>query len=548
VRSPGRAPAWHYGAAGVVDFLLAATGAAILFIAIAGGSVFSIAGVQVRLTTTVNPAYIALTLWLLRVFLLPRVPWFGLATDTPACFEQRLPRWDRLLAPATGTAESRGTWWLTALCVGSIGIRIFTAVVHPGFTTGDDVEIHEMTIGTLLGHEWPVWNIRSALYPMMVIYPAQLAGTLLGGSDVSLLVLSGRLMVIAVSTLSVWLSYRIAFRLTNSTGVAILAAALVAGSRLHLGYGSSEEPRAVATPFILAGFYLLLTTHPRSLTIAAILLGVGGSLRFAELMFIIPAASYLLMEGRTRHSALFTCTAALTAFICLAVADWFYWGVPLSSLWNIVNYTLIQGQSSSGFQPAWHYLVTINQWSNFVIVGLWLVAAVVDKRLAIWTVVPLAMLSALPHKEVRYVIPLHPLVSVAAAVGLAHLAKAGQQRKRISSVITGALVAVAAIEVGNWRVRRTDEAIAIARTLAASAPAVVAAEQPWRFGGRLYWPPLTQLVDITTDPRPAFEAPVDAVLLIAPAETTVLDALRARGFQRSEGLSSADYATLLRAE
>ena len=34
------------------------------------------------------------------------------------------------------------------------------------FMTGDDVEIHEMSLGLLLHHPWPIWDLRSAVFPL----------------------------------------------------------------------------------------------------------------------------------------------------------------------------------------------------------------------------------------------------------------------------------------------------------------------------------------------------------------------------------------------
>ena len=59
-------------------------------------------------------------------------------------------------------------------------IRVANVFTHFGFVTGDDVEIHEMTLGVALGKAWPVWDLRNAFYPMTFIFPVQRALVELG--------------------------------------------------------------------------------------------------------------------------------------------------------------------------------------------------------------------------------------------------------------------------------------------------------------------------------------------------------------------------------
>ena len=104
--------------------------------------------------------------------------------------------------------------------------------MHPGFATGDDVEIHEMTLRTLLGKDWPIWDLRSAFYPFTVVYPAQALAHLFG-ADVQALVVAGRATVALASTAAVWLTW-VAAKPMLGEGLAAIAAALVAISKLHL--------------------------------------------------------------------------------------------------------------------------------------------------------------------------------------------------------------------------------------------------------------------------------------------------------------------------
>jgi hypothetical protein len=181
--------------------------------------------------------------------------------------------------------------WLGGIVLVSVLLRLMNAWIHPGFSTGDDVEIHEMTLRRLFDADWRIWELRSALYPMTVVYPVQSLAYRFVGDDVEALVVAGRLAVVVVATLSVWLVYRIVLTLTGNGPTALLAAALMATSRLHLWYASSELPRPVATVLLLAG--------------------VGAetarSFRFA----VAPAAGY----ARSSHAVPETAEAECRAFV-----------------------------------------------------------------------------------------------------------------------------------------------------------------------------------------------------------------------------------------
>src|SRR5207342_3233171 len=92
-------------------------------------------------------------------------------------------------------------------------IRVFLAWASPGFFSGDDVEIHEMTLGTLLGKPWSVWALRCPFFPMTFVYPAQWLALQLGLSSAGGLVLAGRTVVALVSTGAIPLVWCVARRL-----------------------------------------------------------------------------------------------------------------------------------------------------------------------------------------------------------------------------------------------------------------------------------------------------------------------------------------------
>jgi hypothetical protein len=411
---------------------------------------------------------------------------------------------------------------------------------HPGFITGDDWEIHLMTLRRLWATDWEIWGLRNAFYPMVFIYPAQAVVSLFAGEDPWILVFTGRLVVIAIATLSIWLAFRITDRITGS-------AALVATSRLHLWFASSELPRPVAGVFLLAAFALLLERGRWRTTAAALLLGVGGALRFGEIIFVGAAALQLLIERRARDAILLSLLAAVTAAVCIGGADWLYWGTPFSSFRNTFVYTVVNEASTRGFQSRLYYLSSLNTWTNVVVVALGAVGVAGQWRLGVWTLVPLVALSVLPHKEARYMVPLMPFLSIAAAAALSRFAGGGARREA-GAVAMALVVLCVAIELKNWRYREAPSDAEVRRIppVAASRAAILAEDQ-WTFGGPLYLRQVPLLADVTpaTLADRLGDRRIDTVLLrgVDAEERTTL---ATHGFTPYPGLTGTSYSMFVR--
>lgn len=167
------------------------------------------------------------------------------------------------------------------------------------------------------------------------------------------------------------------------------------------------------------------------------------------------------------------------------------------------------------------------------------------------------MLSALPHKEARYMIAIQPFVCLAAAGGVVVdvLRDLRLRRRTTSAAIVAALtVFCIALELANWHIRRSDTGVEIARTLAAHGTRGVAVEQLWRLGGRLYLrdvPAVVELTDLSAAGirdvvagRPEVE---HVVLLRASVSNDITRALGGEGFEASPDWGT-DYVVYRRNE
>jgi hypothetical protein len=524
-------------AAFMLDLLLIVLAAAIAILIVNGPAVYEPFGISLKLRTSSNPVTIALALALVRIWFFPAIRFLGF-WKAPTALQGVYDTLTSFTSQPDGSARVRR--FVVACVVITFAARAFQAWMYPGFAIGDDVEIDEMTLRALLKTEWPVWELRSAFYPFTFIYPAQAIAYALNG-DVHHLVVAGRMVVVLLSTAAVWLTW-IAARGIVGEGTAALAAAIVAFSRLHLTYGSSELPRPVAAT-LLVGAFALLSRRITSATAAAAggLIGVAAAMRFSEALFLLPAALHVWFVGGRSQAALLAVTGGGVAAAITAAADLAYWGSAFHSVRNALDYTLLDQQSSRGFQPPYYYFSSLQAWTNWIVAGL-ACTAWRDRTLrpaVLWALLPIAILSALPHKEGRYLIPIVPFIAICAAAGITRAvrwtASSAAPRGREALVVT--LAAAMLYEIGEWRLGRSNDAVALARFLRRTdATGGVAVEQMWRAGGSLYLSGRTLLLDMTEEEIPRQIASPDLTWLAVKVETVnrhgFEPALAAAGWRR----------------
>jgi hypothetical protein len=197
---------------------------------------------------------------------------------------------------------------------------------------------------------------------------------------------------------------------------------------------------------------------------------------------------------------------AVLASLAIAVAiqgvsDYLYWGSAFHSLNAIVDYTLVQRLSSRGYEPWWYYVTEIGAWTDWVLLGLACWGARQRWRPAIWVLVPVMLLSALPHHEPRYLIPVLPFVAILSGVGLWDFCKR-MQKAGAGFAAIGIAMLVVGSAMYQWSlepVPRHDTAVALARTLDQEiGTSLVVIEESWRWGSHLYLGGDSRLEDLTT--------------------------------------------------
>jgi len=539
----------------IIDLLLLTLLSAVVFIIVTGGGVLHVFEVTIRARSVGNPISFVAGLAVLR-YALRRWPFLGIAGWQlgPGLRRGTYFIGERLVAEATGLFR-RPLLSVTLLSIVVFLIRVLLAWAAPGFFSGDDVEIHEMTLGVLFHRAWPVWDLRCAFFPMVFVYPAQAVAFALGASSPETLVLAGRVAVALFSTAAIPLTWLTARRLApGDRRLAALSVLLLSINKLQMSFGSSELPRPVSTVFVLAAFSCLIQRRLLQSAAAGVLLGIAVALRFSEVVFL-PAA--LIVTGRRYRTdgVVLLLTAALTAAAIIGIADALFWGRPFHSLVSAFGYTLMQGESTRGYEPSWAYLQGVPAWSTFVIVALAVAGSSRTAPESWWLWMPIALLSLLPHKESRYLLPVIPFLCIAAARGvlrttewIRHCSQAPGWRRSLRELAAPLLALSVLHDVGGWRLPRSNEGIRLVRHLRQSGGTGIAAQDVWRLGGRPYLSPLEPIMEL---PPPLLADPNGLAAVVKQAKWVALryrvartggDApLRAVGFERDASWQGEDY-------
>jgi hypothetical protein len=478
----------------------------------------------VSATSTSNPITIAAVALVIRS-ISPAVPFLGLIPV--ARFPARaLAAWHRVHDAIAKLTVSHALLIVGCVMAASLALKLALAYRHPGFWTGDDVEIHEMTFARLFRIPVRPWELRSPFYPMGVIYPIQFLLAQTGQTDPAILVFAGRAIVACCTIVTLWLTFQIARRLFDSVPIAVLSVLVLATNKLHVMTGTTELPRPVASAFVLAAFWVLSVPRASIQTCGAgALIACASAMRFSEEVFLVPAALQLLVERRGRDVLLLVSGFMMTAVVTFGLVDALYWGEPFFSVRHIIEFTLVQGQSTRGFQPWYEYIRSIPAWANVGTTALALSGTVsaqwatlsasnaslsgerrASRVLTAWAWLPAIALSLLPHKETRYLVPILPFFAMLAAAALwqaiGWLRQADptvheRGRERLAWILAIALLAIALTEPVDYVLPRTDDGVAVAQYIAEAGPTEgVAAEQVWNIGGRIYLPASNPLIDI----------------------------------------------------
>lgn len=445
-----------------------------------------------------------------------------------------------------GMLSERGFRWAAGLFLaGSLAVRLALAAAYPGFLTGDDVEILETGFRSVLSLGYVPWEIRNTLLPTLLVAPMGWLGTNCGVSSPLSLAILATVPFALLSTLNLFLVYRVALRFGAGRLGAALAALLLGTHWIAVGYGSTVYPRTAAATCILLAILCLRNDRAAN----ARLLGAGAlaalafAFRYSEIVFLPPLLLLAAADGtsarRIRRLALIVAGFAAGMLLFVGLWDLWEWGAPFASLRAFYDYTLVERKASTlvEHQPLYWYLWRSLHWlAPAAMVGIWqaLRRSQASRPLALFIALPLLGLSAIHHKELRYLQALLPFVCAAGGLGLEVFWRAGWRR---------VVVALLALTVGwsgihlRFLEKKSMAAVEAAQYLVSVRPGLrqIAVQQPWAFGDRLLFAAPVGVKELPIDLRAQdidrATAAMEAVALYSDLVTAdIADALARSGF------------------
>jgi phosphatidylinositol glycan class B len=224
---------------------------------------------------------------------------------------------------------------------------------------------------------------------------------------------------------------------------------------------------------------------------SGVLLGVAFVIRYPSAVFGVPIAVSLVGARRWRSLAGFAVGSG-AVLLGLGVLDWLTWGTPWFSAWRYFHFNIASGSSASHFgrQPWWWYAPIFAGMAPLLLV--WHFARGLARRDLVVGAFGfyLGVVSALGHKEARFLVPLLPLFVAIAAGPLVKDIPRLAGRCAVLRVLVGLYVlsSVAAATVLfplGLRQGVIDGTVAAGRDPALTG-LVIAGPPEWNTGGRFY--------------------------------------------------------------
>ena len=389
---------------------------------------------------------------------------------------------------------------VAAFVVLSTLARIVLAHTYYGFQTGDDLEIAEEAFRRALGLVHTPWNIRNLLIPDVLVAPVVWLAHAAGVRNPLHLAEVARSPFIALSAINIVLVYLLGRRWYGGL-TAIIASGLYAFHWMPLVYGSSLYVRTFAVTCILWSAAAPATAFPRRGAANGLASGLLAALavtaRYSESIFF----GSLLIDTQSRRWKL-VAGFVLGIILFVGLYDRVTWGRWFGSLLEFAELTFIERDASSVIvsQPPWWYFTHILHWMPATLLPFFFVATRHGeaRRALAFVAMPLLILSAIFHKELRYLQVVLPFALLLAARGFV-LWYAQPHRRRLAFALLLLAVPLGLSRIGIVRTRTTN-AVTAAQWIAQHRPPVVALSQPWAYGGRLFLGNTVEIIDLDIPP------------------------------------------------
>jgi hypothetical protein len=267
----------------------------------------------------------------------------------------------------------------------------------------------------------------------------------LGLSRPALYMPAAKLVFAAVGVATAWATARLARRMGAGPLESAAAGALwaLAAPAIYFAPRGLSEPLSAFPVTLGLAWALPAEASRRERVLGASLLGFAVLLRLQDAVICVALVGAWLARRRWRQSAevvgVLLCWALL-----LGLLDRLTWGGWFHSAAAYWQYNWVQGRGALfGASPPSYYLRTL--WTSMpavaaVMLPAVLLGAVRAPALAATVALFLGVHSAIPHKELRFILPLLPAAMALAGVGLAVVATRVDRRLPVGLALLAAVI------------------------------------------------------------------------------------------------------------
>ncbi len=393
--------------------------------------------------------------------------------------------------------SSRVIFLLVAVLASTTAIRLVLSWEFFGFSTGDDVEILQAGFSRAFGLASSPWELRHLLLPDLLVAPVLRLVSAMGAESTSIKVWAASVPFVVLATLNIFLVFRIGVRWLGDERPALLAAYLYGFHWIPLGYGSTVYPRTATTFCVLLAVVLISTDSAGwwRPALAGGMLALAFAFRFSEVIYFLPCL-VLVVITQGQESSRWIRAAALgvglvvVAALVVGVEDWLTWGRPYASIENFFRYTIVDKNASALVpnQPWFWYFWRLPKWLPLTLLPFFFVPQDRDRgfllRPLLFIVLPLAVLSVIHHKELRYLQGVAPFFCLAGAGSAWEWWQDGRRRVTVLLLALSMLLGITGL---TFLSKTSMAAVIAARDLAAN-PNIqkVALSQSWAYGSNLF--------------------------------------------------------------
>jgi GPI mannosyltransferase 3 len=307
-------------------------------------------------------------------------------------------------------------------------LRVGVAIYSPSIEWGDEIfnslePAHHLAYGYgVVVWEWRL-GIRSWVFPAVLAGVMRATDWMAPGSAGYLRAIAILLSLLSLTT--VWFAYAWAKRAGGNTAATIAAGACATWYDL-VYFAPKTLIEVMATNFLLPGLYLGMyggePADKKRLFFAGLFLGLAVSLRIQ----LAPAVGFAVLyfchrNWRTRVPAMFL--GLLLPVVVFGLVDAITWSYPFQSFFRYFWAAAVQERNLFGQTEPWYWYLLVLPL-RFLPLFLFALVGVRRSPFLGWVVlIIVAFHSVIPHKELRYMYVVMPIIITLAALGFVEFAE-----------------------------------------------------------------------------------------------------------------------------